>query len=54
MVVGMTVSIDGYVADRNGNVGRLYPDLADLQGRDDMNTSVDPAGPPGFAPARAG
>ena len=24
----MTVSLDGFVADQNGNAGRLYPDLA--------------------------
>jgi len=27
---GMTVSLDGFVNDRNGDVGRLYPDLAAL------------------------
>lgn len=29
---GMTVSLDGFVADPNGNSGRLYTDLADLRG----------------------
>ena len=27
----MTISIDGFVADQNGNAGRLYPDLAALR-----------------------
>jgi dihydrofolate reductase len=27
----MTISLDGFVADQNGNAGRLYPDLAALQ-----------------------
>lgn len=33
VVAGMTTSIDGFVADANGSVERLYPDLADLQDR---------------------
>src|SRR5467141_4340811 len=28
VIVGMTISLDGFVADQNGNAGRLYPDLA--------------------------
>jgi hypothetical protein len=24
----MTISLDGFVADQNGNAGRLYPNLA--------------------------
>ena len=27
-IVGMTISLDGFVADQNGKPGRLYPDLA--------------------------
>src|SRR2546425_7627580 len=30
VVVGMTLSLDGFVNDRNGSVARLYPDLAAL------------------------
>ncbi len=30
VIVGMTVSLDGFVNDRNGSVARLYPDLAAL------------------------
>jgi dihydrofolate reductase len=30
VVVGMTVSLDGFVNDRHGSVARLYPDLAAL------------------------
>src|SRR6266851_5313023 len=26
VIVGMTISLDGFVADQNGNAGRLYPD----------------------------
>ena len=31
VVVGMTISLDGFEADQNGNAGRLYPDLAVLR-----------------------
>jgi dihydrofolate reductase len=27
VVIGMTISLDGFVNDREGSVGRLYPDL---------------------------
>ncbi|MBC8171193.1 MAG: dihydrofolate reductase family protein [Anaerolineae bacterium] len=30
VVFGMTISLDGFVNDRNGDVSRLYPDLAAL------------------------
>lgn len=31
VTIGMTISVDGYVNDRNGSVGSLYPDLAELR-----------------------
>lgn len=31
LITGMTVSLDGFVADREGNADALYPDLAALQ-----------------------
>jgi dihydrofolate reductase len=31
VIVGMTLSLDGFVNDRQGSVARLYPDLAALQ-----------------------
>ena len=31
VVVGMTISLDGFVEDQSGSVARLYPDLADLR-----------------------
>jgi hypothetical protein len=30
VIVGMTVSLDGFVNDRRGSVERLYPNLAAL------------------------
>jgi hypothetical protein len=29
VVLGMTMSLDGFVNDRNGDVSRLYPDFAE-------------------------
>ena len=31
VIVGMTLSLDGFVNDRHGSVARLYPDLAALR-----------------------
>jgi len=31
VIVGMTMSLDGFVNDRNGSVARLYPDLSALR-----------------------
>ena len=44
VIVGMTTSIDGFVADRNGSAARLYPDLAALQGTDYMKTAIGETG----------
>lgn len=32
VIAGMTMSVDGFVANPNGNVDRLYADLEALQG----------------------
>ena len=44
VIAGMTISVDGFVADRNGDAGALYPDLADLQGTDYMNAAIEATG----------
>jgi dihydrofolate reductase len=44
LVVGMTLSLDGFVADRSGSVGPLYRDLAALQGSDYMNAAIERTG----------
>ena len=49
VILGMTISIDGYINDRNGSVEALCPDLAPLQEteplRDSMrNTGADVMG----------
>lgn len=44
LIAGMTVSLDGFVADRNGSNEALYPDLEDLQGGEFMNSLIDETG----------
>jgi dihydrofolate reductase len=44
VIVGMTLSLDGFVADQSGGVGRLYSDLGDLQGTDYMNAAIEETG----------
>lgn len=44
VIVGMTSSLDGFVADENGSVERLYPDLAALRGTAYMNALIEETG----------
>jgi dihydrofolate reductase len=44
VVAGMTMSLDGFVADPSGRADRLDPDLASLQGSDYMNAAVKETG----------
>jgi len=44
VIVGMTISLDGFVADQNGNAGRLYPDLAALRDTVYMNDAIEQTG----------
>jgi dihydrofolate reductase len=44
VTAGMTVSLDGFVADRQGSVAQLYPDLADLRGTDYMDAAIEETG----------
>ena len=44
VIVGMTMSLDGFVADRSGGAGLLYPDLAALQGTTYMNAAIEETG----------
>jgi putative acetyltransferase len=41
VTAGMTVSLDGFVADRQGCASRLYPNLADLRGTNYMNAAIE-------------
>jgi hypothetical protein len=44
VVVGMTMSLDGFVADESGSVSRLYPDLAALRGTEYMDAAIEETG----------
>ena len=44
VIAGMTISLDGFVADRGGDVGRLYHDFAELQDSDYMAAIVSETG----------
>jgi dihydrofolate reductase len=44
VIVGMTVSVDGFAADARGNSGRLYPDLAELRGTEYMRGAIAETG----------
>lgn len=44
VIVGMTTSIDGFVADESGSADRLYPDLATLRGTGYMNALIEETG----------
>lgn len=40
IVLGMTVSLDGFVNDRYGSVARLYSDLAELRNTEPLQKSI--------------
>jgi dihydrofolate reductase len=44
VIVGMTTSLDGFVADRSGSTARLYPDLAALRRTPYMNALIEATG----------
>ena len=44
VIVGMTMSLDGFINDRNGSVEVLYPDLAELRDIDPLKESIEKTG----------
>ena len=46
VIVGMTISLDGFVADQNGNAGRLYHDLVALRHTAYRKDLIDQTGAP--------
>jgi hypothetical protein len=44
VIAGMTLSLDGFVADPQGSAGPLYPDLADLRDTEYMRGLIDETG----------
>ena len=44
VIFGMTMSLDGFVADQNGSVSRLYPDLSTLRETDRLQEVIRTTG----------
>jgi dihydrofolate reductase len=44
VIAGMTMSLDGFIADQSGSADRLYPDLAALRGTAYMNALIQETG----------
>jgi dihydrofolate reductase len=44
VIVGMTTSLDGFVADQSGSAARLYPDLAALRSTAYMRAAIEETG----------
>lgn len=44
VIVGMTMSLDGFVQDREGNVGALYADFATLRETAPMQEAIEQTG----------
>jgi len=44
VIGGMTMLLDGFVADSSGGAERLYPGLAALQGTTYMNAAIKETG----------
>jgi dihydrofolate reductase len=44
VIVGMTTSLDGFVADESGSASRLYPDLVALRDTACMNEAIEETG----------
>jgi dihydrofolate reductase len=44
VIIGMTMSLDGFVADQNGSAGPLYPDLAALRNTSYMKDAIEQTG----------
>jgi dihydrofolate reductase len=40
VIGGMTISLDGFINDRDGSVGRLYPNLAELRESEMLQESM--------------
>jgi dihydrofolate reductase len=44
VLLGMTMSLDGFIHDRNGDVNRLYPDLGELRKTEVLQESIKTTG----------
>jgi dihydrofolate reductase len=44
VIAGMTISLDGFITDRSGDLGPLYPDLDALRGTPYMDAMIERTG----------
>jgi dihydrofolate reductase len=44
VILGMTMSVDGFINDRSGSVNALYPDLAELRETEPLKESIQNTG----------
>ena len=44
VILGLTISLDGFAEDINGSVGKLYPDLDILRETEILKESIDATG----------
>src|SRR5581483_8665795 len=44
VILGMTTSLDGFINDRSGSVGALYPDLAELRNTEPLQEAIQNTG----------
>jgi hypothetical protein len=44
VILGLTISLDGYAEDIDGSVGKLYPDLKTLRETDVLKESISSTG----------
>jgi hypothetical protein len=44
VIIGFTMSLDGFINDQNGNVKRLYPDLDTLRYAKPLQESIEKTG----------
>lgn len=44
VIVGATMSLDGFINDRNGDLGPLYPDMDAMREADDLQESIRTTG----------
>jgi dihydrofolate reductase len=44
VIFGMTMSLDGFIGDRDGSVARLYSDMAELQNSESLQEAIRTTG----------
>ena len=54
VVLGMTMSLDGFINDRRGSVGALYPDLDTLRNTEPLQEAIHNTGAVVITPSADG